>query len=718
MNYRRGICLALISTIGIEACGAAERVTELQDATFVSIDAAPVVRTTGASGNTILWNPTEISLTQGSSTQFSARVVDRGGRTIRSATIAWTSSDNSVLSINPSGLALATNPGTAIVAASFGGATKRIAVTVRGGALQIRISPRSLSLSVGLQSIISISASRDGQTVSSSDCTLQTQGAAVSTLHRTVTAIAVGTAFVISSCGGARDSIPVTVSRQEIVPPAPVQGVAELPRSTPERSLPVATRSVVVPASANLQTYLDAAQAGDELLLPSGASFTGNFILPAKPGSGWITIRTHSAALPGPGTRTSPQYSGQLAKLITPNFNPALATAPSAARYALVNVELTTVPTVAQVSRIVDLGDGSVSQNSLTLIPNRLILDRVYVHAGATQNVRRCISLQSGPTAIIDSYISECHNTGFDAQAIGGWNGSGPYLIENNYVEASGEVLLIGGSDIGTTNLVPSDITIRRNHVTRPDSWKGRWLVKNLIEFKSGQRILIEGNVVERNWIDGQSGWGLVITPDKPDLSPWNTVSDITVRSNIFRKMGTWLLTGAWNTSPPARMLFQNNLVYEINTGPYTGGGFGYITSFASTRVEFISNTILVPGTTFQIATSGFVGLVIRNNILGSNGGDALFSSSGIGTSGLNAVATSWTFEGNGLLGIWADSFSRYPLGSRYAANLPSPFVNAATGNFRVLPASTFNTGSTTGGSSGVDMNVLEQLTGGVVITP
>ena len=52
-----------------------------------------------------------------------------------------------------------------------------------------------------------------------------------------------------------------------------------------------------------------------------------------------------------------------------------------------------------------------------------------------------------------------------------GWNGPGPYLIENNYLEAAGENVMFGGTDPSIPNLVPSNITIRRNLISRPLAW-------------------------------------------------------------------------------------------------------------------------------------------------------------------------------------------------------------------------------------------------------
>ena len=52
---------------------------------------------------------------------------------------------------------------------------------------------------------------------------------------------------------------------------------------------------------------------------------------------------------------------------------------------------------------------------------------------------------------------------------------------------------------------VPADIEIRRNHMFKPLTWQpgrpefiGRkFIVKNLFELKNGERVLVEGNLME-----------------------------------------------------------------------------------------------------------------------------------------------------------------------------------------------------------------------------
>ena len=98
-----------------------------------------------------------------------------------------------------------------------------------------------------------------------------------------------------------------------------------------------------------------------------------------------------------------------------------------------------------------------------------------------------------------------------DTQAICGWNGPGPVPIENNYLEAAGENIMFGGTRPGIPNLVPSDITIRRNQLSKPLAWMAQaWTVKNLLEFKNAQNVLVEGNTIENNWAAGQQGYAIV----------------------------------------------------------------------------------------------------------------------------------------------------------------------------------------------------------------
>jgi hypothetical protein len=232
--------------------------------------------------------------------------------------------------------------------------------------------------------------------------------------------------------------------------------------------------AVHVAEGQDLQKALNAAKAGDTILLARGARFQGNFVLPVHAGDGVVTIRTESGDLPREGTRVTPRSSGELALIQSPNNSPALRTARAAHHWRIENVEFGA--NRKGDGNIIDLG--SDDQRDLADVPHSLVLDRVYIHGDALIGQKRGIALNSASTQIINSYISDIKALGVDTQAIAGWNGPGPYVIENNYLEATGENVLFGGADPNIEGLVPADIAIRRNHISRPVEWRDAIVAK------------------------------------------------------------------------------------------------------------------------------------------------------------------------------------------------------------------------------------------------
>src|SRR5262245_9020218 len=228
-------------------------------------------------------------------------------------------------------------------------------------------------------------------------------------------------------------------------------------------------RSIEVKAGGDFQAALNQARPGDVITLEAGATFTGNFTLPNKSGSGrseWIVIRSSTADsnLPPPGARVTPSFSAVLPKIISPNSEPAIRAASGAHHFRFIGLEIGH-KAGSRIYAIVDFDGG---QTSLSQVPHDLIVDRCYIHGNPSDASRRGVALNSASTAVIDSYISECHESGADSQAIAGWNGPGPFKIVNNYLEGAGENFMLGGADPRIQNLIPSDIEFRHNHVAKP----------------------------------------------------------------------------------------------------------------------------------------------------------------------------------------------------------------------------------------------------------
>ncbi|CAN5769214.1 hypothetical protein BH24ACI5_BH24ACI5_09080 [soil metagenome] len=228
----------------------------------------------------------------------------------------------------------------------------------------------------------------------------------------------------------------------------------------------------LIRAGDDLQSALNAAQPGDTLYLEAGATFTGNFVLPVKSGDTFITVRTATpdAQLPGPGTRITPAHAGLLPKIRSDNTMAALRTAPGAHHWRLMLLEFP--GTREGYYEILQLGDGSAAQTHLSQVPYELELDRLYIHGDPLMGQKRGIALNARAVTIRNCYISEIKALGADTQAIGGWNGPGPFTIENNYLEAAGENFMLGGADPFIANLVSDNVVFRHNHVSRPMSWR------------------------------------------------------------------------------------------------------------------------------------------------------------------------------------------------------------------------------------------------------
>ena len=284
--------------------------------------------------------------------------------------------------------------------------------------------------------------------------------------------------------------------------------------------------------------------------LQAGATFDGNFILPLKTGSGYITVRTSTpdAQLPGPTTRIDLTHEPLLATVRSINGIPALRTAAGAHHWRLLGLRFTTTGG----GDVITLGDGV--ERDRTLVPTDLILDRVMVRGDETKGQKRGIALNSANTFVRNSYIGGIRLSGQETQGIAGWNGPGPFMIENNYIEAAGIGILFGGAAPSIDQLVPSDIVIRRNHITRPVAWRtGTWSVKNLLELKNARYVQIDGNLLENNWANAQSGFAVVFTVRAQSTSaPWTTIEHVRFENNVVRHSGSGINILGYDDDVPA----------------------------------------------------------------------------------------------------------------------------------------------------------------------
>jgi hypothetical protein len=479
-------------------------------------------------------------------------------------------------------------------------------------------------------------------------------------------------------------------------------------------------------AGDDLQAAINSAQPGDTLILDAGATFTGPITLPNKTGDQWITIESSALnQLPGAGQRVSPQDASLMPKITSPGLGePALQTSDGAHNFRFIGIEFLPATDSATVYDLIDLGDGSGEQTSLSQVPHDLTIDRCYVHAWLDQPIKRGIALNSANTQIINSYISGFKVDGQDSQAIAGWNGPGPFTIDNNYLEAAGENILFGGAYATIPNLIPSNIQIEGNLVTKPLSWNSNdpttyggthWTVKNLLELKNAQNVTVEGNQFENNWLDAQTGFAIVMTP-RGDQSggSWVTVSNVTFTNNIVAHSAQGVdILGSDDSSASQfaqNLTIQNNLFEDIGAsrfGATSGRAFEFLPGNAggSKNVTVDHNTV-DSDTTLAFVDGVHTGFVFTNNIAPNGAYGIYVNALGDSLSALQTAFPGGIIQGNVIAG--GDS-SDYPSGNYFPATMQDVgFVNFSGGNYSLSASSSYISDGTNGTSPGVNMTTLD----------
>ena len=509
----------------------------------------------------------------------------------------------------------------------------------------------------------------------------------------------------------------------------PSGNVAEMageprPPVGPAEPMAMSPLQTMVPAGADLQNYIDRARPGDVLLLEPGATFVGNFTLPALPEQSavipaqFITIRSAADNSRFPtGGRVTPELAQWMPTIRSPNGSSALATKPGAHHWRL--QWLAFQANAGGEGNVISLGDGGAAQRDVSSVPHHFELDGLIIRGDAAQGQKRAIALNSGDTVIRNSDIRDIKAAGQDSQAICGWNGPGPYVIDNNYLEASGENVMFGGSDPSIRDLVPSGITIRRNYVTKPLEWRGsRWTIKNLLELKNARRVLIESNVFENSWVAAQTGYALLFKPVNQDgKAPWSDVSDITVQYNIVRHVSTAIsILGTDYEHPSAHMrglVIRNNVFYDVDAGRWGGDGRFLLIGGGPADIVVDHNTVIQSGSVVQFygTQNGhpwqIENLHFTNNLTRHNQYGIIGESAGIGRTAIAAyVSNDNEFRRNVL--AWGEP-SRYPPDNLFptVAQLMAEFMDSAHDDYRLRLNSSFRTAGIDGSILGANMEEL-----------
>jgi cellulose synthase/poly-beta-1,6-N-acetylglucosamine synthase-like glycosyltransferase len=477
---------------------------------------------------------------------------------------------------------------------------------------------------------------------------------------------------------------------------------------------------VHVKSGDSLQAALDAAEPGDHITLEPGATYTGPFTLLRKTGDQWIVIRS-GGQLPPRGRRVGPSDAARMPRLVAEGNN-VIEAMPGAHHYHLLGIEVAPVEGT-YVNSLIQLGD---RERTVDTQPHHIVIERSYLHGDQRKGARRGVALNSRHTAVVDSYLADFKEAGVDSQAIAGWNGAGPFRIENNYLEAAGENVMFGGADPTTPQLVPADIEVLRNHMAKPLRWKvgdpsfegTAWAVKNLFELKNARRVLIEGNVFERAWAHAQNGFAILFTVRNQDGgAPWSAIEDVTFVNNIVRHAGGGVNVLGHDDNHPSqqtrRLEIRNNVFLDV--GGSWGAGRLFQLLDGTSNVTIAHNTALQTGTLlFGGDHAPHAAFVFQGNIAPHNEHGIIGSGTESGTQTLARYFPRAVVRGNVIVG---GNAGRYPPDNAFPGSLDEAGIaSLRRGELRARPLDSARSTASrdSGAPAGADIAQLLRAINGV----
>lgn len=432
---------------------------------------------------------------------------------------------------------------------------------------------------------------------------------------------------------------------------------------------PIEHPTLHVPAGGDLAATVAKAPAGAIITVEAGATYTGTVTLPLKACAPVTTITTAGVTLTR-GVRVDPSWAGRLAVVRSGSVAPAVRMAEGTCGWALRGIQFE--PNERGQHEVIEIGQ-AWDTKTVAGLPRDIFLSHVLMAFAGPQ--KRGIGMNGINVVVEDSHIASPWVNGQDSQALAAWNTPGPLTILRNHLEAGSEVILLGGADPGITNIVPADVTIEGNTLTRPASWRGDTTkqVKNLFEIKAGLRVTLRDNLLENHWPAAQSGWSIVLTPrSQSGRCTECRIEDVLIEKNILRNVsGGFNIIDTDNVNPSGvtqRVTIRDNLI-QIDHQAWGGTGRFLLLQGAVADLHIEHNTIEQTGNqVFAGYGAPAPGFRFIGNLVKTTGTYGIFST---GADGQNhAHGLRWqekypdgAIEGNAFAGWRGSATSR--------ANLP-----------------------------------------------
>jgi hypothetical protein len=204
------------------------------------------------------------------------------------------------------------------------------------------------------------------------------------------------------------------------------------------------------------------------------------------------------------------------------------------------------------------------------------------------------------------------------------------------------------------------------------------WTKKNLFETKNAQRVLVEGNVLDGSWADGQVGFAVLLkSANQAGRCTWCRSTDITFRYNLIRNAaGAFNLAGREGSSPHpvgerlTRVLIEQNVVEGLSAPPFVGDPRLMLVLADVHDLTVRKNTMTSAGqlnTFLTLGPSAATNLAYEENVVPKGNWGLVGDRQGGGEDALKNVSGTVRFVGNVIIGA---PVVGYPSTTRFVASL------------------------------------------------
>jgi hypothetical protein len=211
----------------------------------------------------------------------------------------------------------------------------------------------------------------------------------------------------------------------------------------------------------------------------------------------------------------------------------------------------------------------------------RFLMDRCRVLGDPTTGAKRGIAANGRAQTIVRCHVADIWQPKQDTQAIAAWDCGPGLVIDDCYLSAAGQAVMLGGADPATADGIPRDVTIRNSTLTKDPAWfalTGGVQIKCALEFKNAIGVRVTTCLLEyAGTSQGQGAYLIVATPrNQSGHAPFSTVQDVVI-SNCTGRFAAGILNalGSDNnfpSGPLADFTITDCAFSDIDPTGITGG--------------------------------------------------------------------------------------------------------------------------------------------------